>query len=175
MVTAVTGDHGRWASVRAPKADLVREVGMTVGAPVVVALWLPGLLRHADPVVSGVAVAVMALGVVQCLLISYALLIRKPRAARERRYALTDRRLLIGTIRPGVPAVSWYRDQLTPPRLALRADGTTSILLSPIPPQSRFLSAEFFGGTRRDKVAVLSGIAAWSPTSASSVSGIYGA
>lgn len=150
----------RSASVRRPKPDLVKAVGMAVGAPVVAGFWLTPFLRHADPVIAMAAVAVLALGVSQCLAVAYSLLIRKPRAARERRYALTDRRLLIGTIRTGVPAVSWYRDQLTPPRLALRADGTTSILLSSISPQPSSLTTGFFSRTRREEAVVVSGIAA---------------
>lgn len=31
--------------------------------------------------------------------------------------ALTDRRLLFGSVRPYSPAESWYRDQVLPPRL----------------------------------------------------------
>lgn len=150
----------RSASVRAPKADLVRAAGVTVGPLVFVSLWMPRFQRHADPVIARVALAVVALGVLQCLVMGYSLLIRKPRAARDRRYALTDERLLIGTIRPGVPAVSWYLDQLTPPRLALRADGTTSILLSSIDTQPWSFPTEFFNRARRPEAATLSGLAA---------------
>lgn len=47
--------------------------------------------------------------------------------ARRVRYALTDRRLLIGSERADLGPVSWYRDQLAAPRVTQNADGTADI------------------------------------------------
>jgi hypothetical protein len=145
------------------KSDLVMVAYLTVGAPVVAALVVTQLVRGTDGVFTGLAVFVALLGVVQSLSMGYTLLVRKPRAARERRYALTGDRLLIGSIRPDVPAASWYRDQLAPPRLARPRDGTTAIQLSWQKARVRSVGHEFLfsrpGGAMPGAVPVLSGIA----------------
>lgn len=127
----------RSSAVRRSKAELAMAVYLAVGAPVAFGVMVTHFLRDADSAFAAVVLAVAVLGLAQWVLTLYELLVRKPRSARDRRYALTDRRLLIGSVRSDLPAESWYRDQLTAPRFSRRRDGTTDIRLSPPVPRLR--------------------------------------
>lgn len=152
---------GRPSAVRRPNADLVMVAYLAVGGPLFFGLMVMQFLRlrHAEPAFAILVLAIAVLGLGQCAVMLYGLLVRKPRAARERRYALTDRRLLVGSARPDLPSESWYRDQLTPPQFRLRPDGTADVLLSLPSPRIQEFRTNIFSRAARPEAAMLSGIA----------------
>lgn len=150
---------GRPSAVRRPKVDLLMAAYLGVGAPVILGVMVVQFLRHTEVAFGALVLAIAALGMGQCAVMLYGLLVRKPRAVRDRRYALTDRRLLIGSARSDLPGESWYRDQLTAPRLRRRPDGTADIRLSRPSPRIKGRRSDLYSRAGRLDAAMVSGIA----------------
>ena len=134
------GETVLWRGQRALVRRSAGDLGYAAYAALMAAFYVLYLQTHAaekstvfDPViwaVFGASTLLAAISVFRTLVLA-------PRALRRERYALTDRRLLIGSARPQEPTRSWYREQLGPPRTTQNPDGTSDVALGGVQDHDR--------------------------------------
>lgn len=118
--------RGRRAVVRRTLNDYATASGILIA---IGAVWM--FSHSSGNFVTGLII--LSGAATTSFLVAFRILFLAPRTLRRQRYALTDRRLLIGSTRPGEPTLSWYRDQLAEPYVKQNRDGTSSIGLGGMP------------------------------------------